>query len=83
MALKKLSDTQKEDAFIAGAKVDGKAAVKAGKPVKNTFSKQTINLDEKRYLKITAYCKRRKITFQSFMIERIDEYFQKRDSTEA
>lgn len=84
MALKKLADIQqKEDDFIKGAdrekskretiKRDSK---KGNVKTDDTFTKQTIKLDENRYLKIIKHCKKNKKTFQSFMTELIDDFLK-------
>jgi len=72
MGLKKLNDIKKkEDDFIQGAKTESH---KKGK-VDKAFTKQTINLDEKRYIKANTHCKRNKISFQDFMVKLIDDFF--------
>jgi hypothetical protein len=84
MALKKLDDLEtKKEKFIQGAKAE---SVTKSKPVQRIskkgkvdkpFTKQTINLDEKRYLKVTTHCKKKKISFQDFMVNLIDNFFSK------
>jgi TRAP-type C4-dicarboxylate transport system substrate-binding protein len=73
MGLKKLDEIkEKEEKFIKGA---NRKALKKGKI--DAFSKQTVNLDKSRHLKVKKYCAENKTSFQDFVIELIDNFFNK------
>lgn len=41
------------------------------------FTKQTVNLDERRYMRIIQYCKKNKKSFQELIVTLIDDFFNK------
>lgn len=78
MGLKKLEEIKRENEFIKGAKADAfQKSSKQKRKAIEVFSKQTIKLDEKRYLKIISHCKSEKISFQDLMIKLIDKFLER------